>query len=89
LVPMQGAWLDLLGAVLASAAGLVLAAAALAGHFRGRLAPGWRVAVGTAAMLLLVPLAGIDTWARFACAAAIGAALWLAPLAFAPRRAMP
>jgi len=89
VVPMQGAWLDLLGAVLASAAGLVLAAAALAGHFRGRLALGWRVAVGTAAMLVLVPLAGIDPWARFACAAAIGAALWLAPLAFAPRRAMP
>jgi TRAP transporter 4TM/12TM fusion protein len=81
---MLGAWPDVLGAALASAAGLVLAAAAFSGHFRDDLAIGWRVALGGAAIVLALPLDGLDPWVRVACEAVIGAVLWMAPRAFAP-----
>ena len=81
---MQGAWPVILGEALASAAGFILAAAAFSGHFRDNLASGWRVALGMAAIVLALPLEGLDPWVRVACGAVACAVLWLASRAFAP-----
>ena len=81
---MQGPWLDIVAELLLNAVGLTLAAAALSGYFRDDLANRWRLAVGVAALALVLLLEGVSPWLRVACELAICAALYIAPRTFAP-----